>query len=112
VCQFSVNCENVFLKGGKRFATIPFIDIEEEFDKPKGKERKISPNGLLSCYYKKLKSFAPAATQSLPFLLISPRRMVGGVALLWKTLALCSFQIVQLTSILREAIALRFGEAL
>jgi hypothetical protein len=43
---------------------------------------------------------------------MSSRRMLGGPALLWKTLTLRAFQIVQLTSMVMEAIALRFGEAL
>jgi hypothetical protein len=41
-----------------------------------------------------------------------PRRIVGGAALLRNTLALRSFQMVLLTSIVREAIAFQFGEAL
>jgi hypothetical protein len=60
----------------------------------------------------RLKFFAPAAIQSLASLLMISRRMVGGAALLLKNLAFRSFQIVQLINIVREAMVLRYGEAL
>jgi hypothetical protein len=57
----------------------------------------------------KLKCLAPSTTQILASLLIISRRIVGGVAVLLKILAFHHFQIVQLTSMVREAIAFRFG---
>jgi hypothetical protein len=65
-----------------------------------------SPNNIT------LKCLAPAAMQSLASFLIVSRRTLVGMTLLLKTLAFCSFQIVQLTSIVIEAKAFRLGDAL
>jgi hypothetical protein len=59
-----------------------------------------------------LKCLAPAAIQSLASFLIVSRRTLVGAALFLKTFAFCSFQIVQLTSIVIEANPLRLGDAL
>ena len=59
-----------------------------------------------------LKSLAPAETQSLASPLMISRIIEGGADLLLKILAFLSFQIVQLTSMTREAISLRFAAAL
>jgi hypothetical protein len=56
--------------------------------------------------------FSPAAMQSLTLFLIISRIIVEGMALLLNTLGFHSFQIVQVTSIVREVIAFRFVEAL
>jgi hypothetical protein len=55
---------------------------------------------------------APTLTQSFISFLIDSRRIVVGEDLFWKTLAFISFESVQLVSMVSEAIALRFGEAL
>jgi hypothetical protein len=56
----------------------------------------------------KLNWLAPAAIQSSISLLLISRRTGGGVDLFWKTLVFLSFHTIQLTSMVREAIALRF----
>jgi hypothetical protein len=77
---------------------------------PEGKKKKEVRTGLLANY--KTQVFAPAELQSFASLLMISRSIVGGAALLLKTLAFRSFQIVQLTSIVRKAMPLRMGEAL
>jgi hypothetical protein len=59
-----------------------------------------------------LNFFAPAVTQRLASLLIRSSSMGGGAALLWNTLVFRSFQIVQHTSMVIKAIALRLGTLL
>ena len=56
--------------------------------------------------------FAPAMTQRLASVSMEASNIVGGALLCLKTLAFHSFQIVQETSMVRDALAWRFGVSL
>jgi uncharacterized membrane protein len=85
--------------GGKRFVR----------RRVKNKRKPTFLEGNYSSFITKLKFFVPAATQSFTSLLMASSKMIVSVALLLKTLTFLSFQMTNVTSIVRDFMALRFG---
>ena len=90
---------------------MPHPLIKKETDKSlqhivkEKKNEKILHHGHYSPGIRRPTFFAPVVIQSLASLFMLINRMLGGLNLLRKILAFLSFHIVQLTSIVREAIA-------